>query len=250
MMNQSYYKPTIFSSFPNIIAAESTRHGGVSAVPLFSLNLSYRVGDDDANVTENRKRFFNGQGIDLQQLATSHQVHGDKILYAIEPGDYSGFDALITDQKEVFVAVSIADCTPILIYDAENEIVAAVHAGWRGTVDGIVFKTLETMQDHFGTQPTHCFAYIGTCIDECSYEVDADVADHFPDAFKRYDAQLNKFFVDLKNGNKDQLIEFGIPTTQIEISPYSTVLHNDQYFSHRKEKGQTGRMMAVIGMKG
>ncbi len=248
-MNNFYYKPSLFSLFPNIIAAESTRNGGVSAAPLSSLNLSYRVGDEAANVTENRRRFFHGQGIHLEQLATSHQVHGDKILYAIEPGDYTGFDALVSDQKEVFVAVSIADCTPILIYDAENEVVAAVHAGWRGTVEGIVFKTLETMQEHFGTQPEHCFAYIGTCIDECSYEVDADVADNFPNEFKKYDAQLNKFFVDLKNGNKDQLITFGIPAAQIEVSPYSTVLNNDQYFSHRKEKGQTGRMMAVIGMR-
>lgn len=249
-MEQNYYKPVIFNSFLRIVAAQSTRNGGVSPAPLSSLNLSFRVGDDEANVIENRKRFFNGQGIDLEQLATSHQVHGDKVLYAIEPGDYTGFDALVTNRKNVFVAVSVADCTPILLYDAENEVVAAVHAGWRGTVDGIVFKTLETMQDHFGTQPEHCFAYIGTCIDECSYEVDADVADHFPDNFKRYDAELNKFFVDLKNGNKDQLMEFSIPQHQIEISPFSTVLHNDQYFSHRKEKGQTGRMMAVIGMKG
>lgn len=106
-------------------------------------------------------------------------MHGDKVLYAIEPGDFTGFDALVTDRKGIFVAVSVADCTPILIYDSENEVVAAVHAGWRGTVDGIVFKTLETMQDHFGTQAANCFAYIGTCIDECSFEVNADVADFF-----------------------------------------------------------------------
>ncbi|MFN7115808.1 MAG: peptidoglycan editing factor PgeF [Saprospiraceae bacterium] len=229
-MNTTYHKPEIFSPFSNIIAAESTRNGGVSEAPLSSLNLSFRVGDQEANVIENRKRFFGGQGIDLQQLATSHQVHGDKILYALEPGDYAGFDALVTDRKGIFVAVSVADCTPILIYDTENEVVAAIHAGWRGTVDGIVFKTLETMQDHFGTQPEHCFAYIGTCIDECSYEVDADVADHFPDDFKRYDAQLNKFLVDLKNGNKDQLVAFGIPENQIEISPFSKVLNKYQYF--------------------
>lgn len=247
-MNTNFYKPQIFNTFPNIIAAESTRNGGVSTAPLSSLNLSFRVGDEETNVLENRKRFFGGLGIELSQLATSYQVHGDKVLYAIEPEEYSGFDALVTDRKHVYVAVSVADCTPILIFDAENEIVAAIHAGWRGTVEGIVFKTLEAMQDHFKTQPAHCFAYIGTCIDECSYEVDADVADHFPNEFKRFDTKLNKFFVDLKNGNKDQLLEFGIPETHIEISPYSTVLNNDQYFSHRKENGKTGRMMAVIGM--
>ncbi len=247
-MSTFFYKPTIFDQFSNLIAAESTRDGGVSPSPFSSLNLSLRVGDADANVLENRKRFLGGLGVDLSQLATSHQVHGDKVLYVIEPGDYSGFDALVTDQKNIFVAVSVADCTPILLYDAANEVVAAVHAGWRGTVDGIVYKTLETMQDHFGTQPEQCYAYIGTCIDECSFEVNADVADHFPKEFKRFDTDLNKFLVDLKGGNKDQLREFGIPDNQIEISSFSTVLHNDRYFSHRKEKGQTGRMMAGIGM--
>lgn len=242
------YKPTIFNAFSKLIAAESTRLGGVSAAPFESLNLSFRVNDLEKNVIENRKRFFGGLGIKPEQVATSHQVHGDKVLYAIEPGDYSGFDALVTDRKNVYVAVSVADCTPILIFDAANEVVAAVHAGWRGTVEGIVFKTLETMQDHFKTQPKDCFAYIGTCIDECSFEVNADVADFFPNDFKRFDASLNKFFIDLKKANQDQLSEFGLPEHQIEISPFSTVLNNDLYFSHRKEKGMTGRSMALIGM--
>lgn len=244
-----FHKPQIFNQFPDIIAAESTRNGGVSDEPLSSLNLSFRVEDQEANVMENRRRFFGGQGIDLENLATSRQVHGDKILYAIEPGDYDGFDALVTDRSNVFLAVSVADCTPILIYDAANDVVAAVHAGWRGTVEGIVFKTLEVMQNNFDTQPDSCFAYIGTCIDECSLEVDADVADYFPDDFKRFDVKKNKFFVDLKNANRDQLLEFGLPDAQIEVSPFSTILHNDRYFSHRKEQGKTGRMMAVIGMR-
>ncbi|MDX1941415.1 MAG: peptidoglycan editing factor PgeF [Saprospiraceae bacterium] len=248
-MNELYHKPTIFDSFSNIIATQSTRNGGVSEAPFSSLNLSFRVGDAIENVIENRKRFFHGQGIDLAQLATSHQVHGDKILYAIEPGDYKGFDALVTDQKNVFLAVSVADCTPILIYDAAREVVAAVHAGWRGTVDGILFKTLQVMQQQFGTEPTDCFAFIGACIDECSYEVDADVADYFPNEFKHFDNMKNKFFVDLKSGNKDQLLEFGIPESQVEVSTFSTVLHNEQFFSHRAEYGKTGRMMAVIGMQ-
>ena len=247
-MSTFFYKPAIFDQFSNLIAAESTRDGGISPAPFSSLNLSFRVGDADANVLENRKRFLGELGVDLSQLATSHQVHGDKVLYVIEPGDYSGFDALVTDQKNIFLAVSVADCTPVLLYDAANEVVATVHAGWRGTVDGIVYKTLETMQDHFGTQPEQCYAYIGTCIDECSFEVNADVADHFPKELKRFDADLNKFLVDLKGGNKDQLREFGIPDNQIEISSFSTVLHNNRYFSHRKEKGQTGRMMVGIGM--
>ncbi len=248
-MNTLYHKPEIFTSFPNIIAAQSTRNGGVSDEPLNSLNLGYRVGDFEEKVLENRKRFYGSLGVDLGEVAATRQVHGDKILYVIEPGEYEGFDAMVTDKRDVFLSVSVADCTPVLIFDAVNQIVAAVHAGWRGTVEGIAFKTLEVMEMHFGTEAENCYAFIGTCIDQLSYEVDADVADYFPDEFKSFDKAKNKYFVDLKGGNKDQLLEFGIPESQIEVSPFSTVLHNENFFSHRAEQGKTGRMMAVIGMR-
>ena len=248
-MDLLYIKPQIFEPFARVIAAQSTRLGGVSEAPFGSLNLSFRVGDAEANVLENRKRFFGSLGVAISEVAASKQIHEDKVLYALEPGEYEGFDAMVTDQKNVFLSVSIADCTPILIYDAANEVVAAVHAGWRGTVEGIVYKTLETIQDYFGTSPEDCYAFIGTCIDACSYEVDADVADNFPDFLKSFDEGKNKFLVDLKNANRDQLLEFGIPEMQIEISAFSTYLHNDRFFSHRKEQGNTGRMMAFIGMR-
>ncbi len=243
-----YQKPTIFEPFSNIIAAQSTRHGGVSSEPLDSLNLSFSVGDDEANVIENRQRFFGAFKINPAEIATSKQVHKDKILYAMEAGTYDGFDALVTDKRRVFVAVSVADCTPILLFDARHQVVAAVHAGWRGTAEGIVYKTLQAMQVQFGSQAEDCFAYIGTCIDECSYEVDAYVADYFPDDFKRFDVDKSKFFVDLKKSNQYQIEAFGVPTDQLEVSDFSTVLHNKNFFSHRAEAGKTGRMMAFIGM--
>ncbi len=248
-MDVKYIKPQIFEPFTTVIAAQSTRLGGVSEAPFESLNLSFRVGDAEANVLENRKRFFGSLGVTISEVAASKQIHEDKVLYALEPGEYEGFDAMVTDQKNIFLSVSIADCTPILIYDAANEVVAAIHAGWRGTVEGIVYKTLETIQDYFGTSPESCYAFIGACIDACSYEVDADVADNFPDFLKQFDAGKNKYLVDLKNANRDQLLEFGIPESQIEISAFSTYLHNERFFSHRKEQGNTGRMMAFIGIR-
>ena len=239
--------PGIFSQFPNLTAAESTRYGGVSAAPFSSLNLGLSTGDIRDHVIENRRRFFNGLGLEIAQVATSHQVHGEQILYADTAGHREGYDALITDQPGVFVAVSIADCTPVLVYDASNRAVAAIHAGWRGTVAGIVGKTLLAMASRFGTQAGDCYAYVGTCIDECTFEVGADVADHFTDAFKRFDSEKQKFFVDLKAANAAQLRAFGIPDNQLEISPFSTVQHNADYFSYRLERGQTGRMLAGIG---
>jgi YfiH family protein len=245
----SFYTPTIFCQFPSLVAAESTRHGGVSKAPFFSLNLGINTNDDSKNVLENRLIFFEKLGISEAQFASSYQVHGNQVQVVTEAGRTEGYDALITNQPNVFVGVTVADCTPILIYDVRNQAVGAVHAGWRGTVVQIVLKTLQTMQLTYGTQPMDCFAYVGTCIDECSFEVGEEVAKQFDVEFKRFNFAIGKYLIDLKRANAAQLSAFGIPASQIEISPYSTIMHNDDYFSYRLEKGQTGRMLAVIGIK-
>ena len=244
-----YTQPSIFKPFEKLVAAESNRHGGVSQIPYASLNLGLNTKDQPSNVIENRRRFFTDLQIPLTQVASSYQVHGNQILKVTKTGLYEGFDALITDQVNVFITVTVADCTPVLIYDKTQKAVAAIHAGWRGTVAQIVPKTITAMKHFYGSQANDCFVYIGTCIDECSFEVDADVADHFDNPFKKWDEKRAKYFVDLKEANKSQVLDSGVPENQIEVSPYSTVLNNQDYFSHRKESGTTGRMLAVIGMK-
>jgi polyphenol oxidase len=129
-----------------------------------------------------------------------------------------------------------------------QEAVAAVHAGWRGARAGIVTRTLQSMQDLFGTAPVNCLAYIGPCIDCDSYEVDADVADFFEERYKKWDEEKGKFLLDLKRVNLDQLLAAKIPEKQIEVSPHSTVAHNEDYFSYRAEGPMSGRMVGVIGM--
>jgi len=243
-------RPVIFSGFPHLVAAESTRHGGVSPAPYASLNLGKSTGDDPSNVAENRRRLCAALGFAPGQLAWSRQVHGDRVRVVTEPGGSEGFDALVAGKRGILLAVSMADCTPILIYDSKNTAIGAVHSGWPGTAARIAEKTMRCMAAEFGTRGEDCFAYVGTCIDECSFEVGEEVAVQFDTAFKRYDKARGKFWVDLKKANAAMLQECGIPGHRIEISPCSTVLNNDDYFSHRKEKGATGRMMAVIGMLG
>ncbi|GAB2594100.1 peptidoglycan editing factor PgeF [Spirosoma areae] len=245
----SFQTPALFSPFPNLIAAESTRHGGVSPAPYASLNLGINTADDPANVDENRRRFFEAIGATPFQLASSHQVHGVEILYATQPGRFDGYDALITNQPGLLVGVTVADCVPILIYDQANQAVAAIHAGWRGTVGGLVVKTLRAMQQQFGTSAADCYAYIGTCIDECSFEVGPDVAEQFAPVFKRDNLRSGKSYIDLKAAAKQPLSDFGVPEGQITVSPFSTVINQEDYFSYRAEKGQTGRMLVVIGLK-
>lgn len=241
---------TIFKSFQGLLAVQSSRLGGISISPYDSLNLGMSSGDNPQNVILNRDILWKSLDIEPGQVVLSHQIHQDRILIANKPGNYEGFDALITRQKNVFLAVSIADCTPVLVYDSVNEVVAAIHAGWKGTLKKIVFQTLEAMQVQFGTQPHDCFAYVGTCISQKYFEVGEEVSQLFEPEFKKRNDQSNKYHINLKEANRKQLTHFGIPKIQIEVSPYCTVADNDYFFSYRKEKGKTGRMFAVIGMKG
>ena len=249
VLAQMYRTPAILAAFPNLIAAESTRHGGVSPAPFASLNVGINTDDEPENVTENRRLFFDAIGATGYSFASSYQVHGTEILYTTEPGRYAGYDALITNQPGLLMGVTVADCVPVLVYDPVNQAVTAIHAGWRGTVGGIVSKTVALMQQRFGTQPAACYAYVGTCIDACSFEVGPEVATQFKPAFVRVDPVTQRPGVDLKAANRQQLMDAGIPEKYIEVSPFSTVLNNRDYFSHRAEKGQTGRMLAVIGLK-
>ncbi|WP_128547845.1 peptidoglycan editing factor PgeF [Larkinella soli] len=244
-----YRTVTLFRAFPDLVAAESTRHGGVSPSPFASLNVGLNTEDDPENVEENRRRFFAGLGIDGSRVASSHQVHGDLILVAEEPGRYSGYDALITNRPELFLTVTVADCTPILIWDPVRKAVAAVHAGWRGTVAGLVEKTVRAMQEVFGTHPADCYGFVGTCIDRNSFEVGLEVAEQFGPAFRTLDPERGRFLVDLKAANAAQLTAAGFRSDRIEISPYSTVGTSQDYFSYRRENGRTGRMLALIGFR-
>lgn len=141
-----YYKPALFTSFQRLIAAESTRQGGISPAPFASLNLGINTDDDAANVDENRSRFFSAIGAGNYPFASSLQVHGTEILQVTEAGRFTGYDALITNKPGLLIGVTVADCVPILIYDQQQQAIAAIHAGWRGTAGGIAAKTLARMQ--------------------------------------------------------------------------------------------------------
>lgn len=250
LVSNTFLKPSIFQSFPEVVAAQSTRLGGFSLPPYESLNLGLYTNDDPGAIQKNRSLFFEQLGFSESHSAGAHQVHGRKVLVVKEPGQYEGYDALVTDRKDILLTVTTADCTPILVYDPKQQVCAAVHAGWRGTIAQIVSKTLQTMQTHFAARPENCTAYIGPCIDHCTYEVDADVADYFENEFKQWDETKGKFFIDMKKANLAQLLEAGLSSKNIEVSPYSTFSNNDTFFSYRKEKGKTGRMLSVIGRKG
>jgi polyphenol oxidase len=242
-------QPSIFNSFSELVAVESTRHGGVSKAPFLSLNLGNFTEDNANDIQENRQLLLSELGFEIDNFACAKQVHGNQVLNVSEGGTFEGYDALMTNKKSILLGITVADCTPILIYDTENQAVAAIHAGWRGTVEEIITETLIAMKMDFVTQPQRCFAYIGTCIDLENFEVGIEVAAHFEPHCKQWNATTGKFHVDLKQANKDQLLRAGMPENQIEVSPFSTIKNVENYFSFRAENGVTGRFMVLIGLK-
>jgi hypothetical protein len=247
--HQLFIRPAHWDAWPGVRAAQSTRHGGVSPPPFDALNLGLYTQDYPSYVSQNRLRFFGALGIPLERTAGAQQIHGKEVLYVQNPGQYSGFDALITDIPELYLTVTTADCNPILIYDTGQRAVAAIHAGWKGTALEIARHALRNMQDRFGTDPARCHAWMGACIGADEYEVNADVAEQFPEAFRPWDAGRSKYLLDLHSANRAQLEAGGVPAGQISRCPYTTMAHEQHFFSHRASAGHTGRMLAVIGLK-
>jgi YfiH family protein len=244
-----YQAIEIFNFHDHLLAIESTRWGGVSTQPYSSLNLGAFTNDLKEDVQQNKEILYTDLGINGNQIASSFQCHGNEVLNVIEPGYYEGFDALITNKKDIFLQILVADCTPMLLYDPQNEVVAAIHAGWRGSVNNIVQKTLEKMKEDFNTNPSDCLAYVGTCITQPFFEVDEDVGLYFDQEFYVFDKKKNKYFIDLKGCNVEALIHSGLLENHISVSPFCTVKDNNLFFSHRHEKGTTGRFGVIIGMK-
>lgn len=235
-------RPRIFDSIPSLVGGVSTRHGGFSLGAYSSMNLGVHTDDNPVHIQANLHAFCTELGIKPEQLARSYQVHGNSIWETSEAGYVSGFDAMLSKTAGIFAGVGVADCCPILLADPVTQQAAAIHAGWKGTVKNIVQKTAVTLISN-GSNPADILAYIGPCISLARFEVGDEVAEHFEYKEKRG----ARWHVDLKVTNASQLRDLGI--NQIEISDYCTVRHNDLFFSHREEKGITGRMLAVIGFR-
>jgi len=234
--------PNIFKNIPQLVAGVSTRHGGKSTQAYQTLNLGLHTDDHPDMVQQNLSLFCRDLGIPPEALARSYQVHGDVIWETTEPGYTSGYDSIIAHVPGIFAGVGIADCCPILLADPIRKTTAAIHAGWKGTVAQIVAKTTSVMISK-GSIPADILAYIGPCISLAHFEVGDEVAEQFELKEKRG----ARWHVDLKASNEAQLRNAGI--SQIEISEYCTIENNDLFFSHRKEKGVTGRMLAIIGFR-
>lgn len=224
----------------------STRCGGVSPTPWDSLNTSSSVGDSPENVAHNIALLAQDAGFSPAQLCQLHQVHGNQVLVVEKPEtSRPEADAMITDQPLV-LGIRTADCVPILMADGKGR-VAAIHAGWRGTLANIAGKALAVLRER-GSASVHLHIAIGPAIGPCCFEVSADIAQPFAGISEKLVRQVDEthYKVDLWQANRILLEQEGIPPSHIEILPLCTFCHPNLFFSHRRDQGKMGHQMAFI----
>jgi hypothetical protein len=254
----------------------STRHGGVSSIyGGNSLNLGWTKDDDPANVVENRRRFswtVHGHlhGKDGFETVTIKQIHSGRVrtirevdgvregkLQTADGKAVLEGDGSVTNLPGVMLGVQTADCVPVLVADVRKRVVGAFHAGWRGTVARIAEQGIETMRREYGTRPEDLVAAVGPSIGACCYAVGDEVRSAFGSEFS-YAEELfetkdtGQMYLDLWKANRRQLLEAGVPAEGITIVGECTACAvtggERKYFSHRAERGFTGRMMSMIGV--
>jgi YfiH family protein len=242
---------------PGIHHCITTRKGGISEGYADSLNLGMGVEDHIKYVEENRRRLAEFMGVPPNRLIFQKQTHSNNYKIITEKNftdTIMNNDALITAETGIALAALGADCVPVLLYDKKNKVIASIHAGWKGTVNGIVNEVLNVFKNEFNSVPENIIAGIGPSISAKNYEVGPEVIEAFEKAFSNADQLIsnrhdNKAHVDLWLGNKTWLINQGVPEKNIEISGLCTYDNSDTFFSARYSKNKTGRFGGCIVLK-
>jgi hypothetical protein len=257
-----------------VTAFSSTRQGGYSEGRYGEFNINRYCGDDEESIRRNREALCHLLGVEDDRLLMPHQVHRTEIVVVDEallrlPVEeralrLEGVDALMTDVAGVCIGVSTADCIPVLLYDKKLRAVCAIHAGWRGTVQRIVEKSVQRMAEVYGTQPCDIIAQIGPGIHLESFEVGDEVYDAFAQAgfdmepisrkFPQHDGESpshstllpSKWHIDLPECNRLQMVKAGVAENKITVSPVCTFKQSDMFFSARRLGINSGRIFTGI----
>jgi len=249
-----FYTFKHFQHYPHLQHLVTTKS---SKMP-YDFSLALHTGENEKSIIGNRAILQKQlQTTDTLHFIVANQTHSDNIQVITEQ-ETKGWknihdaiekcDALITNVPHIVLTILTADCVPILLYDKKNHVIAAIHAGWKGTKSQITTKTISKMKHTFGSHSKDIIAGIAPSIGKCCYEVGGDVAQHFfhtPQSF----TQINdKYMLDLPYLNKIQLLKSGLSEEHIEMSSHCTACEVDTFFSYRKENGCSGRFMSMIGL--
>ena len=260
MSFQTHQRPEYLTSalLDGVPHCFSTRHGGVSAGHLASLNLGIHRGDLRENVLENYRILGEAVGFRPEQTVFTHQRHTDVVVRVGAKDRMHGLysevtearDGLITNEPGVALTIFSADCTPILLYDPVRRAVGAAHAGWRGTALQIAARAVEAMAREFGTDPADLRAAVGPCIGPCCFETDRDVPDAMLASYGAAAAEAirsggnGKYYVNLKALNRLCLEQAGVQ--RIDVCDDCTACQPDRFWSHRRVGDARGSLAAVI----
>jgi YfiH family protein len=265
-----FYIDSWQKSYPQLKVGFTSRSGGTSTAPFHSLNLGLHVADAEEDVISNRERLADAVRLPIGSWVYAEQVHGNevKLLTLSDRGKgihsresaIQAKDAFITQEPDICIAALFADCVPLYFYDPIHQAIGLAHAGWKGTVQEIAAATVYGMQQHFNSKPHEIKAAIGPSIGICCFEVDEVVMNKVWELFSRdmmekdgdkplfHEKENGKFMLNLQEMNRQIMIKAGILPSHIEVSDYCTSCRTDLFFSHRKENGKTGRMVAWIGL--
>lgn len=245
--------------YESLIAFTTTIEGGVSEGNYTSFNLGEYSGDDLQSVVANRNKLADMLNISIDKLFLPYQTHEDNIC--IVDSDFlsknseqqkrllNGIDAVITNQKGAFIGVGTADCVPVLIYDPVQKVLAAVHAGWRGTVAKLVVKTISAMVNNFGCDTSNLIAAVGPSISLPHFEVGDEVVEKFVEVgfslseIGQKNITSNKWHLDLWEANRILLLKAGLLADNIEVSNLCTYSNAELFFSARRQTIHSGRIL-------
>lgn len=233
-----------------------TRHGGVSPDPWGSLNVGGTVGDDLERVHENRVLSFQAMGCTPESIFDVWQIHSADVVCTRSPrpaeDSYRQADIILTDRPEVTLFMRFADCVPIMVHDPRRGVVGLAHAGWMGTLRDVATATVEALKKNYGSNPADLVAGIGPSIGPDHYEIGADVIlqvmQKYGDESQTFlKSHHGKIHFNLWEANRLALEHAGV--CQIEVSGICTACHTEDWYSHRAEKGRTGRFGALISLQ-
>ncbi len=244
----------------DVIAAVTTRNGGVSRPPYNSLNLGDNTDDAPYNVEGNRSTFLREFDVPLHHLLLVKQVHGcDVVVVDSANYDVSHFreveaDAVITNQSGLMLGMLVADCYPVLLFDVGRRVIAAVHVGWRGCAAGLVGKVVVSMRQEFGCCGGDIRAFVGPGIGAAHYQVGRDVRDAFRSGVGNWEqvaeeVDIDQWRLDLCRSIQLQLEQAGVSAGNCDVSGLCTWEHRELFFSHRRDAGQTGRQMGFVMLR-
>lgn len=254
------WKSDLLTGVKGVVHGVSLRLGGVSRYPYATLNLGLHTGDRMEDVIENRRRFLERLGASLDASVSAEQVHGAGVAHVDSRSagrgarsyadSVPGADALVTTESGLILLAYFADCLPILMAARDGSAVAVAHAGWRGTIAGVAPESVAALQ-RLGVPPENLVVALGPCIQPCCYEVGEELYDRFlrdigPEAVDR--TRSGRPALALAKANWRLLVARGVAPGAIEMSSFCTACRTDLFFSHRAEKGATGRIAAAIGL--